>query len=87
MDIVFRDLLFNINDGRIGLRRFFGMDFGKSCPFAEVQIAGRNKQSDMGIKAVLSSERDRDSIKLKLPRCLAIWQMPMLSWRLPSMPM
>jgi hypothetical protein len=59
MNIDFRDLQFEINAGKVRMRRFGCVDCGPGGVFTEIQIAGENKPSHMGMKAACSSEGGR----------------------------
>ncbi len=59
MNINFRDLKFDVTSDKIELRGFGKIDCGDDSGFAEIQIAGENKQSHMGMKPTCSSEGNR----------------------------
>ena len=59
MDIKFRDLTFTEASDKIELRGFGDIDCGEDSGFSEIQIAGENKQTHMGMKPTCSSEGKR----------------------------
>ena len=59
MTINFRDLKFEVTNDKIELRSFGNIDCGEDSGFAEIQIAGENKQTHMGMKPTCSSEGKR----------------------------
>ncbi len=59
MNIHFRNLTFDITDGKVRLRRFGRIDCGDGGVFAEIQVAGENKPTHMGTKPACSSEGGR----------------------------
>ena len=59
MLINFFDLTFEISDNKIFLKSLGDIECGKSGIFAEIQVAGENKISHMGLKQVQSSEGPR----------------------------
>jgi len=59
MTINFRDLKFEVTDGKVELRGFGAVNCGEDSGFCEIQIAGENKQTHMGMKPACSSEGSR----------------------------
>lgn len=59
MTISFNNLIFIIEDCKIYLKKFCGLEIDSRHGFIEVQIAGENKDTHLGVKTANSSEGGR----------------------------